>query len=185
LQRPRAEPASVNWQSHKFSERFRLRESTSRHETSYKVPIIRGSNKKTKRRTLAPWTPDPTFYPSPRMAMACRALAYVASFDPKRRVQDRITNLVLFANFVPIPFTYLSTTCVTQITIHPSVKNISAPSLRWRTARIAPEKRDELSIPAPQGGFPSAGGRECRGRPPHLLHPIAGFTGDVSSRVFA
>ncbi len=39
------------------------------------------------------WTPDPTFYPSPRMAMKAPAekLAYVASFDPTRRVPDAIT----------------------------------------------------------------------------------------------
>src|SRR5471030_1259849 len=42
---------------------------------------------------MAPWTPDPTFYPSPRMAMKAPAetLAYVASFDPARQVPDAIT----------------------------------------------------------------------------------------------
>src|SRR5215470_9216218 len=36
------------------------------------------------------WTPDPSFYPSPRMAMkaAPETLAYVASFDPNRTVPD-------------------------------------------------------------------------------------------------
>jgi hypothetical protein len=35
---------------------------------------------------MATWTPDPTFYPSPRMAMKAppETLAYVASFDPTR-----------------------------------------------------------------------------------------------------
>ena len=41
---------------------------------------------------MATWKPDPTFYPSPRMAMKApaEALAYVASFDPKRQVPDGI-----------------------------------------------------------------------------------------------
>jgi methanethiol oxidase len=41
---------------------------------------------------MATWKPDPTFYPSPRMAMKAPAetVAYVASFDPKRQVPDRI-----------------------------------------------------------------------------------------------
>jgi methanethiol oxidase len=39
------------------------------------------------------WTPDPTFYPSPRTAMKAPAekLAYVASFDPTRKVPDGIS----------------------------------------------------------------------------------------------
>ncbi|MEA2790781.1 MAG: methanethiol oxidase, partial [Acetobacteraceae bacterium] len=39
------------------------------------------------------WRPDPTFYPSPRMAMKAPAetLAYVASFDPQRLVPDVIS----------------------------------------------------------------------------------------------
>jgi 56kDa selenium binding protein (SBP56) len=43
-------------------------------------------------RDMATWTPDPTFYPSPRMAMKAPAetLAYVASFDPRRQVPDGI-----------------------------------------------------------------------------------------------
>ena len=42
---------------------------------------------------MATWRPDPTFYPSPRMAMKAPAetLAYVASFDPTRRVPDAIS----------------------------------------------------------------------------------------------
>jgi methanethiol oxidase len=38
------------------------------------------------------WQPDPTFYPSPRMAMkaAPETLAYVASFDPSRRIPDAL-----------------------------------------------------------------------------------------------
>ena len=36
--------------------------------------------------------PDPSFYPSPRMAMkaAPETLAYVAAFDPDRKVPDAI-----------------------------------------------------------------------------------------------
>jgi selenium-binding protein 1 len=38
------------------------------------------------------WQPDSTFYPSPRMAMkaAPETLAYVASFDPSRRIPDAL-----------------------------------------------------------------------------------------------
>ena len=39
---------------------------------------------------MVAWTPDPSFYPSPRMAMkaAPETLAYVAAFDPDRQVPD-------------------------------------------------------------------------------------------------
>ena len=42
---------------------------------------------------MTTWTPDPTFYPSPRTAMKAPAekLAYVASFDPDRKVPDGIS----------------------------------------------------------------------------------------------
>lgn len=41
---------------------------------------------------MATWTPDPTFYPSPRLAAAAppEKLAYVASFDPTRRRNDEM-----------------------------------------------------------------------------------------------
>ncbi|MGH2667949.1 MAG: selenium-binding protein SBP56-related protein, partial [bacterium] len=41
---------------------------------------------------MATWTPDPTFYPSPRLAARAPAekLAYVAEFDPERRRPDGI-----------------------------------------------------------------------------------------------
>jgi len=41
---------------------------------------------------MATWTPDPTFYPSPRMAMKApdEKLAYVAAFDPKRQEPDAL-----------------------------------------------------------------------------------------------
>ncbi len=41
---------------------------------------------------MASWTPDPSFYPSPRMAMKAPAetLAYVASFDPTRKKPDAL-----------------------------------------------------------------------------------------------
>ena len=41
---------------------------------------------------MTTWTPDPTFYPSPRMAMkaAPEMLAYVAAFDPDRKTPDAI-----------------------------------------------------------------------------------------------
>jgi hypothetical protein len=42
--------------------------------------------------SLATWTPDPTFYPSPRLAAGAppEKLAYVASFDPTRRRNDEM-----------------------------------------------------------------------------------------------
>src|ERR1700741_2752679 len=42
---------------------------------------------------MAMWQPDPSFYPSPRLAAKAPAetLAYVASFDPTRRTPDRLT----------------------------------------------------------------------------------------------
>jgi methanethiol oxidase len=41
---------------------------------------------------MARWTPDPAFYPSPRLAAKAPAemLAYVAAFAPKRDVPDAI-----------------------------------------------------------------------------------------------
>ena len=41
---------------------------------------------------MASWQPDPSFYPSPRMAMKAPAekLAYVAAFDPDRQKPDAI-----------------------------------------------------------------------------------------------
>ena len=41
---------------------------------------------------MGTWTPDPSFYPSPRMAMKApnETLAYVASFDPDRQKPDAI-----------------------------------------------------------------------------------------------
>jgi len=41
---------------------------------------------------MATWTPDPTFYPSPRLAASAppEKLAYVASFDPARRRNDEM-----------------------------------------------------------------------------------------------
>lgn len=41
---------------------------------------------------MATWIPDPSFYPSPRLAMTAPAerLAYVAAFDPERKAPDAI-----------------------------------------------------------------------------------------------
>ena len=41
---------------------------------------------------MATWTPDPTFYPSPRLAMNAppEKHAYVAEFDPARTRPDRL-----------------------------------------------------------------------------------------------
>jgi selenium-binding protein 1 len=40
---------------------------------------------------MVQWKPDPTFYPSPRMAMQAPAetLAYVAAFNPNKNGQER------------------------------------------------------------------------------------------------
>ncbi|HYB08311.1 MAG TPA: selenium-binding family protein [Alphaproteobacteria bacterium] len=42
---------------------------------------------------MTSWRPDPSFYPSPRSAMKAPAetLAYVASFDPRRKVPDALS----------------------------------------------------------------------------------------------
>ena len=42
---------------------------------------------------MTAWTPDASFYPSPRMAMKAPAekLAYVAAFDPDRKTHDALT----------------------------------------------------------------------------------------------
>ncbi len=41
---------------------------------------------------MSTWTPDASFYPSPRMAAKAprEALAYVAAFDPQRKRPDAI-----------------------------------------------------------------------------------------------
>ena len=41
---------------------------------------------------MATWKPDPSFYPSPRMAAkaAPETVAYVAAFDPNRKTPDAI-----------------------------------------------------------------------------------------------
>ena len=41
---------------------------------------------------MATWKPDPSFYPSPRMAAkaAPETVAYVAAFDPDRKTPDAI-----------------------------------------------------------------------------------------------
>src|SRR6266511_1168238 len=46
---------------------------------------------------MATWTPDPTFYPSPKMAMTAprETLAYVAVIDPERRRPDALAVLDL------------------------------------------------------------------------------------------
>jgi selenium-binding protein 1 len=41
---------------------------------------------------MVQWTPDPTFYPSPRLAAKAPAetVAFVAAFDPERKVPDAL-----------------------------------------------------------------------------------------------
>ena len=52
----------------------------------------RGAPANGGRRTMAAWRPDPSFYPSPRMAGKAPAetLAYVATFDPDRAQPDAL-----------------------------------------------------------------------------------------------
>jgi len=54
---------------------------------------------------MAAWTPDPSFYPSPRMAMraAPETLAYVAAFDPERKVPDGLAWSMLIPSQSPTP----------------------------------------------------------------------------------
>jgi methanethiol oxidase len=42
--------------------------------------------------SMTRWTPDPTFYPSPRLAAKAPAetLAYIAAFNPERKVPDAL-----------------------------------------------------------------------------------------------
>src|SRR5215471_14533749 len=49
---------------------------------------------------IGTWTPDPSFYPSPRLAARAPAegLAYVASFDPARQHPDEIAVVDLDPN---------------------------------------------------------------------------------------
>ncbi len=53
---------------------------------------------------MATWTPDPTFYPSPRMAARApvEKIAYVAEFDPARKRPDRLA----VVDVDPASFTY-------------------------------------------------------------------------------
>src|SRR5439155_27330332 len=48
-----------------------------------------------RRNSMATWTPDPTFYPSPKLAMTAprETLAYVAVIDPERRRPDALAVL--------------------------------------------------------------------------------------------
>src|SRR5262245_45866588 len=50
-----------------------------------------------RRNSMATWTPDPTFYPAPKMAMTAprEALAYVAVIDPERQRPDALAVLDL------------------------------------------------------------------------------------------
>jgi len=56
------------------------------------MDVCAGINPAWEDSSMATWTPDPTFYPSPRMAMKAppEMLAYVASFDPTRQVPDAL-----------------------------------------------------------------------------------------------
>jgi hypothetical protein len=95
-----------------------------------------------------------------------------------------MTNLVLFAHFVPIPFIYLWKACELWITIYPSVKDTCWPSQGW-AARIARATGRAPSTPAPKLNFLAPVGANVEGDLRTALHLIAELTGDVSSRVFA
>src|SRR5262245_19797316 len=75
----------------------RCRAGASAHQTGatidwHSLERCAGINLEWEHGTMATWTPDPTFYPSPRLAMKApqETLAYVASFDPTRQVPDAL-----------------------------------------------------------------------------------------------
>src|SRR5258708_6760944 len=65
-----------------------------------KIPLLPASSPSVSLRAcvkqqedpMATWQPDPSFYPSPRMAAKAPAetIAYVAAFDPDRKTPDSI-----------------------------------------------------------------------------------------------
>jgi 56kDa selenium binding protein (SBP56). len=57
---------------------------------------------------MVQWKPDPTFYPSPRMAMQAPAetLAYVAAFNPNKNGQERKPDAMTVVDLAPASPTY-------------------------------------------------------------------------------
>src|SRR6476661_992298 len=57
---------------------------------------------------MVQWKPDPTFYPSPRMAMQAPAetLAYVAAFNPNKDGQERKPDAMTVVDLAPASPTY-------------------------------------------------------------------------------
>src|SRR5467141_3763627 len=113
---------------------------------------------------MATWRPDPTFYPSPRMAMKApqEMLAYVASFDPARKVPDALavvdvdpasTSYSTIVGTVPMPNTgdelhhfgwNACSSCLCPNAPHPHVERryLVVPGLRSSRIHILDIKPD-------------------------------------------
>ena len=99
---------------------------------------------------MATWTPDPSFYPSPRMAMkaAPETLAYVAAFDPDRKTPDAIavvdvdpkSQVLLDRSSAPWRCRTPATSCITSA-------GTPAPPACAPTRRIAHAERRYLVVP--------------------------------------
>ena len=82
---------------------------------------------------MATWTVDPSFYPSPRMAMKAKpeTIAYVAAFDPDRKTPDALA----VVDVDPRSGTY--STIVGTTSVGTPVRPVSAPTPRMRMPSVA------------------------------------------------
>src|SRR5438477_10038138 len=73
-------------------ERSRLQVATTGARFRTRLSRIDAKPLREERENMPSWTPDPSFYPSPRQAAKAppETLAYVAAFDPDRKTADRI-----------------------------------------------------------------------------------------------
>ena len=90
---------------------------------------------------MARWTPDPSFYPSPRLAAKAPAetLAYVAAFAPKRDVPDAIA----VVDVDPSSATYSKIVGQVDMTAQATSCTISAGTLA--APAFAPMRRIRMS----------------------------------------
>ena len=141
---------------------------------------------------MATWTPDPTFYPSPRMAMKAphETLAYVASFDPARQVPDAMAvvdvnpasrSYSTIISTVPMPHTgdelhhfgwNACSSCLCPNAPHPHVERryLVVPGLRSSRLHILDTKPDPrhphiVKVIAPEEVADKAGYTR-----PHTVH---------------
>jgi methanethiol oxidase len=130
---------------------------------------------------MVTWTPDPTFYPSPRMAMKAprERLAYVASFDPQRRTPDALAVIDVepgsatyasIVNTIPMPnvgdelhhFGWNAcSSCLCPNAPHPHSQRrfLVLPGLRSSRIHILDTKPDPAGAQDRQG---ARAGRGCR-----------------------